>query len=212
MPVRNRAVRDGVPRVLGLARSQPRQPPGAWRRLRYLRRHLAQAFSHHGWPKRNQPFRGEDDGRRAKFLPALRHAADLRAQALTPHDQRSARPLSEPHWPSSDLSHRPRGEAGLGLCWRAACAAQGLSRRVLEALQEEARRAGGWSILRWVSCRSGLRSGPLCICSNMTCPSCWMTYARESNLALARHQFRLVARRQLEESLEVRDLADPFAH
>jgi hypothetical protein len=34
MPVRGRAVRDGVPRVLGLARSQPRQPACVWRRVR----------------------------------------------------------------------------------------------------------------------------------------------------------------------------------
>ena len=137
MPVRGRAVRDGVPRVLGLARSQPRQPACAWRRVRDLRRHLAQALSHHGGGARDQPFRGEGNGRGAQLLSALRHAPDLRAHALAAHDQHSARALSEPHRPSADLPHRHRRDAGLGLRRRAAGSAQRLSRRVLEAIQEE---------------------------------------------------------------------------
>ena len=66
MPVRGRAVRDGVPRVLGLARSPSRQPACAWRRVCDLRRHVAQAVSHHGGGARHQPFPGED-GRVASF-------------------------------------------------------------------------------------------------------------------------------------------------
>src|SRR3954468_8913366 len=70
----------------------------------------------------------------------MRHAVVLRARALTAHDQYFPRAVLGPHRAAAALSHRNRGAAGVDLYRRAAGAAEGLSRRGLAALEEEASR------------------------------------------------------------------------
>ena len=64
---------------------------------------------------RHHALRGQAGRRGAQLLPALRHAADLRARPLAPHDQHPARAVCEPHRPPAALSHRHRRAAGVDL-------------------------------------------------------------------------------------------------